>query len=190
LPLASMSGMMKMRDSILVGDLGSVTWIRVEGVANHSNCGAIRDYVRQRFEEGGRRFVFDMENCRGIDSTFIGMIYHLAVDVDEKEGEGGVDLINTSDRNANAIRKLGLDWAIGIDRGDERWSNETVLVRENIANSLPEQELSRREKAEMILDAHQILLESNEANESRFRDVVDQLRDELDREDSPGAKED
>jgi anti-sigma B factor antagonist len=72
------------KESILVGCLGSVAWVRVDGPANQENAGQIREFLRGRFESGWSKFVIDLQDCIGIDSTFIGMLYRLAVDVMKK----------------------------------------------------------------------------------------------------------
>lgn len=178
-------------DSIKVGKLGPVAWVRIDGVANHENIGGVRQFLRRCFDTGCRRFVVDMEECRGIDSTFIGILYKLATDIigdevgdaagaaEDGAGEPGVDVINPSQRNADSIRKLGLDWAIKIDPDGEKWRDESAMVKENIACPVAPCEMSRKERAEMVLNAHEALLRANQANESRFRNVVDYLRKDL-----------
>lgn len=173
-------------NSILVGCVGSVAWVRIEGPANHGNADCIRQFLQGRFREGWRQFVIDLENCGGIDSTFIGMLYRLAATVAEEDDGGGVEIINPSERNERSIRKLGLDSLIRIDPAGKRWRAEQELVRQNLGqpNSCPP--LSRQDHAEMVLDAHEALAAANQENEKRFCDVVEFLRQDVEEQKSSG----
>lgn len=170
--------------SILVGCLGSVAWVRIDGPANQENAGQIRDFLRGRFEKGWSKFVIDLQNCIGIDSTFIGMLYRLAADVMEKDEVGSVEVIHPGERNERSIRKLGLDAMIRIDRDGSSWTEEKSLVEENLKHPLCSGQETREERAELVLDAHEALLEANEENRSRFCDVVEYLRKDLERQGS------
>ena len=169
-------------ESIRVGCLGSVAWVKVSGSANHENAACIKEFLRGRLEKGCCRFVIDLGECRGIDSTFIGMLYCLALKVAEVDPEGVVDVINPGERNAKSIRKLGLDSRIGIDLEGSRWLRERALVEENLNKPMTCGRLDRLEHAEFVLEAHEALIAANEENRSRFCDVVDFLRQELEAE--------
>jgi hypothetical protein len=166
-------------ESIRAGCLGSVAWVRVSGAANHENAACIKEFLYGRFDRGWRRFVIDLADCRGIDSTFIGMLYRLASRVAADDPRGVVDVINPGERNAKSIRKLGLDNCIGIDLEGTRWTRERELVAENLAKPTCGGPLDRVEHAEFVLDAHEALIAANEENRGRFCDVVDFLRQEL-----------
>jgi len=166
-------------ESIRVGCLGSVAWVRVSGAANHENAACIRDFLSSRFEKGWRQFVIDLGECKGIDSTFIGMLYRIATKVEQEAPGGGVDVINPGERNAKSIRKLGLDDRIHIDLEGTRWLRERELVDANLRMPSCRGPLDRVEHAEFVLEAHEALIAANEENRSRFCDVVEFLRQEL-----------
>ena len=166
--------------SILVGCLGSVAWARIEGRANQENCGNVKRFLRDQFDEGYSHFVIDLQNCDGIDSTFIGMLYRLACDVEKRDQQGGgVEIINPGKRNEKAICKLGLDSKIKIDCNSSRWSKEQELIQDNLKNPLCCEHIDKRERAGMILDAHEALSAANEENRSRFCDVLNYLRKDI-----------
>lgn len=171
--------MVSAQSSILVGCLGSVAWVRITGSANHENAGQIREFLRGRMDNGWTRFVIDLKDCVGIDSTFIGMLYRLAVDVISKEESGSVEVINPNDRNERSIRKLGLDSLIQIDSDGSKWAEERSLIEENLKHPLCQGPTSREERAELVLDAHEALIEANEENRNRFCDVVEYLKQDL-----------
>lgn len=170
---------MSAEGSIQVGCLGSVAWVKVTGSATHESAPGIKAFLSGRFEKGWRRFVIDLADCRGIDSTFIGMLYRLATRVRETDGCGGVEIINPGERNAKSISKLGLDQLIKLDLEGSRWSRERELVAQNLEKPLSCPTLSKTEHTEFVLDAHEALIAANEENRSRFCDVVEFLRWEL-----------
>ena len=156
-----------------------MAWVRVNGSANHENASCIKEFLAGRFERGWRQFVIDLGGCRGIDSTFIGMLYRLATKVSELDPDGVVDVINPGERNAKSICKLGLDGRIGIDLEGKRWLRERELVEENLRKPPCSGPLDRIEHAEFVLEAHEALIAANEENRGRFCDVVEFLRQEL-----------
>lgn len=163
-----------------------MAWVRVQGPASHENANCIRQFLRSRFEKGWRKFVVDLEESKGIDSTFIGMLYQLAADVAEEDEDGIVEIINPGERNERSIRKLGLDALIQIDSEGVRWKEERELVRENLMQPISCPPLSKEDHAEMVLEAHEALAAANEENEQRFCDVVEFLRQDLETQKAKG----
>mgnify|MGYP003634524013 CR=1 FL=1 len=168
-----------MESSILVGCLGSVSWVKVEGAASHENAGCLKEFLMGRFEKGSRRFVIDLGGCRGIDSTFIGVLYRMAATLAETDEGGSLEVINPGERNARSISKLGLDHLIKLDRDGSEWQEEQKLVKENLGQPLVCAPLGKRERTELVLDAHEALIAANTENQSRFCDVVEFLRQDL-----------
>lgn len=171
---------MSEESSIRVGCIGSVAWVRIDGAATHNNAGSIRQFLQECLRRGWTKFVIDQNHCRGIDSTFIGMLYRHAVRLDDEfGGKGLLEVINAGERNERSIRKLGLDRLIQMDPEGLRWRREQDLVRENLAMQDSCIPLSKLEHTQMVLDAHEALVQANEENESRFCDVIDFLKQDL-----------
>ncbi|MEM7602716.1 MAG: STAS domain-containing protein [Verrucomicrobiota bacterium] len=170
---------MSEESSIRVGCVGSVAWVRIDGAANHQNAGCIRQFLQECFRKGWTKFVVDLNHCRGIDSTFIGMLYRHAARLEDEGKEGSLEVINAGERNERSIRKLGLDRLIRIDPEGLRWRREQDLVRENLAMQESCVPLSKLEHTQMVLDAHEALVQANEENEGRFCDVIDFLKQDI-----------
>jgi len=165
--------------SIQVGCLGSVAWVKVTGSANHESAPCIKEFLVGRFEKGWRNFVIDLAESKGIDSTFIGMLYRVATRVSDSEDGGALEVINPGERNAKSICKLGLDELIKIDLDGSRWERERILVAQNLEQPKTCPSLSKFERTEFVLDAHEALIAANEENRTRFCDVIEFLRQEL-----------
>ena len=169
--------------TILVGCFGNVAWIRVEGKGSSANSARIKRFSEVSREQGQRRFVVDLENCPAMDSTFMGTLAALALALSAEDPPGSLEIINAVGRTRESLGHLRHDCVMAIDDDGSAWRRERVEVARNVAKPLAAVKLSKRERAEMVMEAHEALVEANEANVSQFRDVLDFLRQELDGED-------
>ena len=137
----------------------------------------MKQFLREKFDSGERHFVVDLVDCEGIDSTFIGILYRLASNIEETGETGSVDVIGPCERNERSICKLGLNDKIHIERDCSTWESRRAEVRD-LLRALPSSNGSEEklERSEMILDAHEAIASANEENEHHFRDVLDFLR--------------
>ena len=165
--------------TILVGCFGDAAWIRVEGEASHRNSARVRDFGRCRIDKGTRHFILDLEKCGGMDSTFMGTLTSLALDLKRLETPGRVDILNASERNIKALNKLGLQAILRIDTEGTAWTELRDLVAENVAKPLPAEDLDRRERVEMVMEAHEALVRANSENFTKFQDVLEYLKRDL-----------
>jgi hypothetical protein len=62
------------RDFIAVARGADLVVIRVVGRGNMLNAPALFDFAEQQRKAGFTRFVFDLERCLGLDSTFMGVM--------------------------------------------------------------------------------------------------------------------
>lgn len=62
------------RDYIAVARGADLVVIRVVGRGNMLNAPALSDFAEQQRKAGFTRFVFDLERCGGLDSTFMGVM--------------------------------------------------------------------------------------------------------------------
>ena len=166
--------------SILVGCFGDVAWIRVEGAGSHQNSERLRDFSRRRIREGTESFVVDLANCPTMDSTFMGTLTALALELKRRGGKGaGIEILNANERNRVSLTKLGLQNLMRIDEEGTSWPDERELVAQNLSRPLAPADLDRQERIEMVLEAHEALIKANAENRSRFQDVLEYLQRDL-----------
>jgi anti-anti-sigma regulatory factor len=165
--------------SILVGCFGDVAWIRVEGSGSHLNSGRVRDFARRRIDEERGLFVIDLANCPGMDSTFMGTLTAIAQEMKRRGKPGAVEILNANERNRQSLVKLGLQHMLRIDESGTSWQRERELVAHNVTQPLPPADLDRHERIEMVLEAHEALIQANSENRSRFQDVLEYLHRDL-----------
>ena len=87
-----------MQSSIQVGVNGSVVWVRVAGRGSFLNSGSLKEFAREMVNRGYREFVFDLEECVMMDSTFMGTMAGMALRLKEL-GEGSLHVIHCGERS-------------------------------------------------------------------------------------------
>lgn len=167
---------------ILAADIDGTTWLRISGKGSFQNSPDLKAYTGDAIAAGGDvTFVIDLEDCTGMDSTFMGTLTGIAL----KLGDNGtVHVINANTRNQQLLQNLGLDQIFELDTDGSSWKNErgtvTAMLRAAGTDAaLPSAELEKSDRAQHVLEAHEALGEANEENIPRFRDVVDFFRKDL-----------
>lgn len=164
--------------SILVGQIGPVFWLRVEGKGCFQNSLSVKSAVQSQIEAGVRNFVFDLDRCPMMDSTFLGTLTGVARDLRE-HGGGRVTVVNVNTRNQQLLVSLGLDHVLEIDSDGSAWPEERTQANNELRQCEAAIQACKTEQAAHVLEAHQALCEANAANSSRFRDVIDFLEKEV-----------
>ena len=164
--------------TILVGQIGSVFWLRVEGKGCFQNSISVKAAVQSRIQAGIRDFVFDLDRCPTMDSTFLGTLTGVARDLRDCGG-GRVTVLNVNARNQQLLTSLGLDHVLEVDTDGSTWVEERKLASSELDQYTPAGEIAKAAQAAHVLEAHQALSEANAANAGRFRDVIDFLAQEV-----------
>lgn len=165
---------------ILVGQVGSLLWLRVEGKGSFQNSVQVKRCFQAMMEHGARHFVVDLERCPIMDSTFLGTLTGAALNLQDL-GEGQVSIINANTRNQQLLTSLGLDHILDVDLEGEKYATEREEVRAELStcSDLTAAAPTKTEQAEHVLAAHEALTQANQANASRFKDVIEFLEKEL-----------
>ena len=168
---------------ILVGNFPDVVWVRVEGKGNFRNSPELKEFSMRMLERGRSEFVIDLEGCPMMDSTFMGTLTGIALRL-KSSVSGTLEIINANPRNQQLLQSLGLDQIFTVDLEGTSWTKERKLVRNNLAQPEPSPVLDQRDHAELVLEAHEALCKANEENVRRFKDVIEFLKHDVDK-DSP-----
>lgn len=170
-----------MQSSIQVGVNGQTVWVRVEGKGNFLNSGNFKNFAREMVNRGYRDFIVDLEHCSMMDSTFMGTMAGVALRLREL-GHGHLHVIHCGTRSRELLTGLGLDQIFDIH------SNGSVApaCRNLEQAATAEPAAQKQQQAQQMLDAHEALCEAVPQNFSRFKDVLDYLKQDLHQE--PVAK--
>ena len=163
-----------MQSSIQVGVNGSAVWVRVEGKGSFLNSGNFKEFAREMVDRGFREFVIDLANCQSMDSTFMGTMAGLALRLKEL-GHGHLHVVHCGERSRDLLTGLGLDQIFSIRSNGSTAPECAALKREAGASSGADKLQTKKE----MLDAHEALCEAAPQNLSRFKDVLDYLKQDL-----------
>ena len=169
------------QSSIQVGVNGDAVWVKVEGKGSFLNSGNLKEFTREMVNRGYREFVVDLEKCAMMDSTFMGTMAGVALRLKEL-GHGHHHVIRCGERSRDLLTGLGLDQIFSIHANGAAAPQCELLQREPAAGS-PEEK--KQENARQMLDAHQALCDAAPQNLSRFKDVLDYLKQDLHHETAP-----
>jgi anti-sigma B factor antagonist len=160
------------QSDILVGSTKGTVWIKVEGRGNFENSPNIKELAKTMISKGSSSFILDLEQCELMDSTFLGTLASVAFNLREVEG-GELRVINANERNFTLLESLGLDHLFNIE------ADANQEVPQHLMQTPATGGMKIEDQREVILTAHEALVEADPRNEFRFRDVIDFLRNEI-----------
>ena len=147
--------------------------IRINDRANYLNCAPVKDFFERMIDKGKTKFLLDFSNCTGVDSTFLGIIAGVALDVSRHKPPGSLILCRPGNRLLEVVRNLGLHRIMQVDYGD------FPMNFDDSAEKLEDSDQSKSERTQMIISAHEKLLELDKDGSARFQDVVSYLKHHL-----------
>jgi anti-sigma B factor antagonist len=156
--------------SILVGTTDRVVWVRVEGKGSFLNATGLKEFAKEMTNRGFRQFIVDLDKCPLMDSTFMGTLTGMALRLREL-GTGDVTIVRLNQRNRDLLTNLGLDQLMTLDA--------SVTAQQPTQQPLAAAEPDKQARAETMLEAHQDLVDANPANQAKFKDVLEYLRQDL-----------
>jgi len=160
--------------SIQVGVSGPAVWVRVEGKGSFLNSGNFKQFAREMVDRGYREFVVDLHDCAMMDSTFMGTMAGVALRLKEL-GHGHLHVVHCGERSRNLLTGLGLDQIFDLHANGSAAPQCKML--KGGANGSPEEK--KQQTAREMLDAHEALCQAAPKNLSRFKDVLDYLKQDL-----------
>ncbi|MEP6810627.1 MAG: STAS domain-containing protein [Chthoniobacterales bacterium] len=166
-----------MQSSIQVGVNGKAVWVRVEGKGSFLNSGNLKEFAREMVSRGYREFVVDLEDCAMMDSTFMGTMAGVALRLKEL-GQGHLHVIHCGQRSRELLTGLGLDQIFSIHAKGAAAPEWEVLTSPPAATAT----VQKQQQAQQMLDAHEALCEAAPENFSRFKDVLEYLKQDLQQE--------
>lgn len=138
----------------------------------------MKSYGDERISAGERCLVVDLGGCTGMDSTFMGTLAGLASRLSGQQN-GTLQIAEAGSRNRRSLEDLGLDFLMEIEPTDAIWGGKLDAIRSNL--KVPGVVLApgQTQRALHVLQAHQILSDTNEKNARMFSTVITMLEDEL-----------
>lgn len=169
---------MNASSTILVGRIGKLFWLRVEGRGTFQNSVQVKKALQAVVANGTHDLVVDLERCPMMDSTFLGTLTGAALSLREKNG-GSLSVLNANARNLQLLSDLGLDHIMEVDAEGKAWPAEREMACAQLSTCKERGASCKTEHTQHVLHAHQTLADMNGGNEGRFRDVIHFLEKEL-----------
>lgn len=143
--------------------------IRILGRGNFNCSREIAAYGLEMVRRKVPRVVIDLAACTAMDSTFMGVIAQIA----SQGRAGGCMLViaNASSIRRQQLEELGVDRIVSFverDLSDQDW------------RILEPADTTRLAQAQTVLEAHEMLASIDPVNASRFKDLVELLRKDVD----------
>lgn len=165
-------------DRLLVAIRDRSAVVRVFGRGTYAVSTALKDFLNGAAASGATRAVVDLAPCEGMDSTFLGVLAGTAIRL--RPAGGSVALLNLTARTRHLVETLGLDVLVEChDAGATPPMLQALLADADDLGRLASGPTPRAN--ETILEAHETLVAALPANESRFKDVLLFLREDLKR---------
>lgn len=152
---------------------GPVAWVRVSGRGSFQNSTGLKQFATEMMKRGVRGFVIDLSACEMMDSTFMGTLAGIALKLG---GQGGLKVICANPRNRQVMLNLGLDRVLSLD-SDAPAAPDSSL---HDAETNPPRQAERA----TIIEAHENLVAANPENATRFKDVIEFLKQKETSEDA------
>jgi len=147
--------------------------VRIEGRACFQNSACLRDFFVEMRRQGKSRFVLDFQHCQNMDSTFLGVLAGAALELRKLQPPGSMVLTRVGPHNLELFRNLGLHRLLMIDAGDYRAGPGHGTTPLSCAGR------TELENARLALEAHENLVACDEANRSKFQDVLSFLKNRV-----------
>ena len=174
--------------SLLVAIVDHAAIVKVNGRANFATSVTFKRLFTELRQRGFESFVLDLGECITMDSTFLGVLAGTALKINEQNlgvtplynhspapRTSSLRLLNPNQRVTDLLENLGVSDLFRTFHRD----HEPVSTNEMI----PAQEVcaTREELSRTCLEAHQLLMELNPENASKFKDVTQFLAEDLKR---------
>ena len=152
---------------VLQADYSGVYVLKLVGEVRLNACSTIDVAIDTISENPNfRSLIVDLTETIHLDSTTLGMLAKLAVKAKEKS-HFLPSIVSTNPDVTRVIESMGFDSVFLITR--EPIENESELLE------MPQSPLQEEEMRQTVLKAHKVLMDINESNCTKFRDLVDAL---------------
>ncbi len=158
-------------------------YVRVRGRGSFQVGPALKQFVASAMHQGCRTLIIDMEECSGMDSTFMGVMAGAALRLRKNECPGEVLVVNLDSKNVSLLETLGMANVVQMMPSplsdDQRRRLGLPPADESAMNRLETDNHDRDTAARTMLKAHRDLIRLDPENQPRFENVMTYLQAEL-----------
>jgi len=163
--------------SIQIGEVNGYSWIRICGKGDVFLAPSLKKLTDKLLKNSSSpKLVVDMEDCSGMDSTFMGTLASLAIRF-KGLANACFQLCGVTKSNQDSLEELGLDSLIDINPKDADWSGKCDEIRSDLSPWSAEKKppVDRG----LVLETHKALGSISEKNMLEFSPVIQTLEEKL-----------
>ena len=82
-------------------------FIKVNGRAYLHNCVPLKQFMHAQIAAGGRHFAIDFKQCSSMDSTFLGILVGVVLELLKAAPPGSMTLLQLGERNLDVTSNTG-----------------------------------------------------------------------------------
>ena len=166
------------RNELLVLVRKQCAMLKVKGYGSFKEGPSIKHFGVSAINKGCTVIIFDMGECLGMDSTFMGVMAELAMRVHDANGR--LAAINLTEKTFSLLKTLGLNRIIDCYKVAELPAElKSVLIDAMDLEALSLDEADQLTSLTTMLEAHQNLVKAAPENIARFKDVISYLDQDL-----------
>ena len=166
-------------DSLFVATGESCVFIRVTGRGSHKTSPALKEFCATMMEKGYRLFIFDLEHCTSMDSTFMGVLAGIARRLPHSTD---AVLINLNPKTSEILQTVGLDRLVRCNHvGSLDADLRNKISKITAGSALGAGKADKKTAAETVLAAHEDLVAACPDNLPEFQNVLEFMRKEVER---------
>lgn len=161
-------------DRIEVAIIDQSVYLKPCGYATQDNSLGIPDFVDAMLRSGCMFVLFDLEECKGMDSTFLGVIADAATAAPHREGKTAI-IVNADENALRQLKRIGLLPLVKV-RNERIEQPQGLEMRRIDFVHFPKTETQRIQK---IRQLHEQLAELNEKNRQTFGPFLTMIQEEM-----------
>ena len=164
--------------NLLVAVQATFALVKVTGRATFKLVPSLKRFCMNALDHGCQDIVFDMEECQGMDSTFMGVLAGIAI---HPGGAGSthVIVVNLTARTHDMLTTLGLERVLECHEQEDPHPELKSRLAAALHLDGLEADDDRTLSLTTMLQAHQHLVDVDPENMARFRDVLTYLDQEV-----------
>ena len=164
---------------IFISSRDGVYRIRVNGRATFECAPALRSLVGTLNQESFRQVRIDLSGCTWMDSTFMGVLAMIGLRA--KNISADAFIVNADAQNENLLSGLGLRKVFQFTTEKIQTADAPVSPADNASRN------TELDNAKTVLAAHETLMDVDEGNVCKFRNVVSMVKREIEQKEDPNG---
>jgi anti-anti-sigma factor len=160
---------------LLVAVFDRTVCVQINGRADFTSSLDLKKLISELWMHGYSHFIFDLCQCRMMDSTFLGVLSGISMDLSNgTSGQTPLELFNPNPRVSETLECLGVSHLFKISESPTPLTDKY----EPLAKS---EGATQVELARTCLEAHKTLMGIKPENVQKFKDVAQFLAEDLQR---------